>query len=326
MSLYSGNGKQHGDIEHDKDPSKVWAHTKSLLDKGVWQSMVKNTGFYGDATVDPKNKLQFAKEKHIIIYATGIWRHNVGAGKTKFDNLLDAIRGDQGTQTPEDFTYNGYRVEVRLLRGEEEAKWGGTCVAHYLSKSSEVKERIIIEGGWGSEQMVHVTNVSAMNKELVRQQDNAKYIKQDNEAKLRAIEMVPGRRGTMIRRTNTKYTILDRSKSIETLFDKGDIKVGSEVIRARKEIVDQKLIRDIGEVGKVSMGRHKKEGVCVEWSGKDCSRNKLTTAASRGFTKCLVIAYETPTRRRMAQREFSSRRDSPVMVRLLEQIIDAQDD
>lgn len=31
-------------------------------------------------------------------------------------------------------------------------------------------------------------------------------------------------------------------------------------------------------------------------------------------------------RRRMAQREFSSRRDSPVMTRLLEEIIDAQDD
>merc|ERR1711964_876006 len=30
--------------------------------------------------------------------------------------------------------------------------------------------------------------------------------------------------------------------------------------------------------------------------------------------------------RRMAQREFSNRRDSPVMVRLLQQIIDAQDD
>merc|ERR1711964_16667 len=31
-------------------------------------------------------------------------------------------------------------------------------------------------------------------------------------------------------------------------------------------------------------------------------------------------------RRRMAQREFSSRRDSPVMVKLLQEIIDAQDD
>merc|ERR1711964_125887 len=30
-------------------------------------------------------------------------------------------------------------------------------------------------------------------------------------------------------------------------------------------------------------------------------------------------------RRRMSQREFSDRRDSPVMVRLLQQIIDAQD-
>merc|ERR1711964_836389 len=33
----------------------------------------------------------------------------------------------------------------------------------------------------------------------------------------------------------------------------------------------------------------------------------------------------TRERRRMAQREFSSRRDSPVMVRLLEEIIAAQD-
>merc|ERR1711964_220115 len=35
---------------------------------------------------------------------------------------------------------------------------------------------------------------------------------------------------------------------------------------------------------------------------------------------------ENDSRRRMAQREFSDRRDSPVMVRLLQEIIDAQDD
>jgi len=39
-----------------------------------------------------------------------------------------------------------------------------------------------------------------------------------------------------------------------------------------------------------------------------------------------LLAKPLKPRRRMAQREFSSRRDSPVMVRLLEQIIDAQDD
>merc|ERR1711964_268222 len=37
-----------------------------------------------------------------------------------------------------------------------------------------------------------------------------------------------------------------------------------------------------------------------------------------------LLAKPLKPRRRMAQREFSSRRDSPVMVRLLEQIIDAQ--
>jgi len=39
-----------------------------------------------------------------------------------------------------------------------------------------------------------------------------------------------------------------------------------------------------------------------------------------------IIDPNWPKRRRMAQREFSNRRDSPVMVRLLQQIIDAQDD
>jgi len=38
------------------------------------------------------------------------------------------------------------------------------------------------------------------------------------------------------------------------------------------------------------------------------------------------LTFSRQRRRRMAQREFSSRRDSPVMVRLLQQIIDAQDD
>jgi len=44
------------------------------------------------------------------------------------------------------------------------------------------------------------------------------------------------------------------------------------------------------------------------------------TTASGAFTN------GRKERRRMAQREFSKRRDSPVMTRLLEEIIDAQDD
>lgn len=39
-----------------------------------------------------------------------------------------------------------------------------------------------------------------------------------------------------------------------------------------------------------------------------------------------VVYGKRKRRRRMAQREFSARRDSPVMVRLLQKIVDAQDD
>merc|ERR1711964_73503 len=68
------------------------------------------------------------------------------------------------------------------------------------------------------------------------------------------------------------------------------------------------------------------------------SRSSLLAEAGmksgRGMSD--VVSNSTPTggadvsqfmvgRRRMAQREFSSRRDSPVMVKLLQEIIDAQD-
>merc|ERR1711964_274340 len=47
--------------------------------------------------------------------------------------------------------------------------------------------------------------------------------------------------------------------------------------------------------------------------------------ATFNLDKVLEQMEKTTRRRRMAQREFSSRRDSPVMVRLLEEIIAAQD-
>merc|ERR1711964_963892 len=131
MSLYSGNGQQHGDIEHDQDPSAVWAHIKSLLNAGEWQSREKNTGgVYANATAEG-NAIQFLKEKHILIYATGVWRHQNG-NRTRFGDLLSAIQRDAGIEDPSDFEYNDYRVEVRLLPGREEAQWGGSCVAYYL--------------------------------------------------------------------------------------------------------------------------------------------------------------------------------------------------
>merc|ERR1711964_469671 len=52
-----------------------------------------------------------------------------------------------------------------------------------------------------------------------------------------------------------------------------------------------------------------------------------TGRASMGsLTPQISNSAEFSRRRRMAQREFSNRRDSPVMVRLLQQIIAAQDD
>jgi len=86
------------------------------------------------------------------------------------------------------------------------------------------------------------------------------------------------------------------------------------------------LVRDIDELGTVKNIEtgHKSWGkvrpVYVEWDG-----------GTKGWTKCLISAYALPVpkvqinRRRMAQREHSNRRDSPVMVRLLQEIIAAQD-
>merc|ERR1711900_27415 len=66
---------------------------------------------------------------------------------------------------------------------------------------------------------------------------------------------------------------------------------------------------------------------------KPTARQLVAYANSTGGPKVrysqvtkLFKAHLKPSRRRMAQREFSNRRDSPVMVKLLQEIIDAQDD
>jgi len=91
-----------------------------------------------------------------------------------------------------------------------------------------------------------------------------------------------------------------------------------------------KCIRAVGDLGIV---RTKKPKNCrrpfyVEWTGKDKDGNELTESGSKGWTKCQISEYADPIkqqllRRRLAQREFSNKRDSPVMTRLLKEIIEA---
>merc|ERR1711964_956695 len=58
---------------------------------------------------------------------------------------------------------------------------------------------------------------------------------------------------------------------------------------------------------------------------KKCQKMRTTRHAADAVERITSSIRVVERRRRMAQREFSSRRDSPVMVRLLEQIIAAQD-
>jgi len=63
-----------------------------------------------------------------------------------------------------------------------------------------------------------------------------------------------------------------------------------------------------------------------EFNAEVVSFNFIFKKGKRILQNCKVKFPGTKPLRRMAQREFSSRRDSPVMVRLLEEIIAAQDD
>jgi len=56
------------------------------------------------------------------------------------------------------------------------------------------------------------------------------------------------------------------------------------------------------------------------------TRSQVGRTKADSINTVVEILKGLPKRRRMAQREFSDRRDSPVMVRLLEEIVAAQDD
>merc|ERR1711964_456567 len=98
----------------------------------------------------------------------------------------------------------------------------------------------------------------------------------------------------------------------------------------------EKTIVAAGETG-IIVGRGKnsqndyKMSFRVKWDGgpfKNAKGNREMTDKHSGWIndKCNISGYalKAARRRRMAQREFSDRRDSPVMVRLLQEIIDAQ--
>jgi len=81
------------------------------------------------------------------------------------------------------------------------------------------------------------------------------------------------------------------------------------------------------ETGKVlSSNKNTSSGCRVQWNGHNGQKGQPHKGWMTSQCKISVYANKGGRRRRMAQREFSNRRDSPVMVRLLQEIIDAQDD
>merc|ERR1711964_370049 len=130
--------------------------------------------------------------------------------------------------------------------------------------------------------------------------------------------------------THYQYKKLEPPISIKKLFRQGKIGVGSRVVCTQSKYkglnpFNRECIRQKGEVGLVTAAS--KKAVRVQWFGHTIRQGKAAAEGSEGPTTSKISAYTEPkeTRRRMAQREFSSRRDSPVMVRLLEEIIAAQD-
>merc|ERR1711964_837126 len=115
---------------------------------------------------------------------------------------------------------------------------------------------------------------------------------------------------------NTEYEMLKDSIPIETLATERKIKQGTKVI------CDENINGILkGEVGTVFIIRSGK--IQVRWTGRGKNgvtlvdgKQKIEVSFPRPSdpAKCKVSGYTKAARRRMAQREFSNRRDSPVMV------------
>jgi len=160
---------------------------------------------------------------------------------------------------------------------------------------------------------------------------------------------------------DVRKKVLGKKTTLADLYMKGLIEVGSEVVSCNgkgsvrkahelgivKEMLDKPKNPKFAEAADYSKAKqyitkaeesaakmsNENAGytkpVEVEWTGHDFTgksvgSKKSTTNWSKGSTQVKTVHLQK-RRRRMAQREFSNRRDSPVMVRLLQQIIAAQE-
>jgi len=116
--------------------------------------------------------------------------------------------------------------------------------------------------------------------------------------------------------------------SIGKLYKAGKIKIGTTVI-CKEQMYKwtgrrtKKIIRALGQRGTVKEIQTQSKNVLVAW---DAYNGKTKISAFEAWIPSTCEVMVEQRRRRMAQREFSDRRDSPVMVKLLQDIIDAQDD
>jgi len=260
-------------------------------------------------------KKPFNPNANYMLLGTGNWRNGtLPFGKFKEEHIRRLYK---------DILEKGERkftLTADILSGPKEATWLALCYL-YLAKNYEPSKyqpdrpHLFLEAGYGSAQCGIVNNAKRALENLAppKKKDiwkqglrliKTKHAFKDNLARLRVREMIPEHSkygGTPVAaarrkgKTDTKYKILDKSKSIVKLFEEKEIQPGSEVICARKEIVDQQVITDIGELGTVSLGANRRKGVRVVWSGLDRNGNKLMSKGSQGYSKCLVIAYTHPT-------------------------------
>jgi len=121
----------------------------------------------------------------------------------------------------------------------------------------------------------------------------------------------------------------EKNAGFETILEHANVlsrknKPDTEVYEVLKVLSKKKWFKNVGDARAAESRRVKAAIALAQLKAK----TPTTTGGAEGQAAAMpkLLAVPVPLgRRRMAQREFSSRRDSPVMVRLLEEIIAAQD-
>merc|ERR1711964_715352 len=126
-----------------------------------------------------------------------------------------------------------------------------------------------------------------------------------------------------------------KGEYVGTLLQKQTVQFlkGSRIVRAERKHKGwygfRSVIREVGEEGVVVGEKVNKERtkVLVRWQGFTNKKGKVKTERSKKdeWTACRISEVIALKHRRMAQREYSNCHDSPVMVRLLQEIVAAQD-